>query len=128
MNPRILIVEDEPVIASSLQAYLEDEGMEVRWRASAEQALGLIQGAGCAFDVCIMDVRLPGLDGSNAIRELHQLCPHLNFIIQTGNSGFRISEDLRMLGIGERQLFRKPLLDMQPLATMVQALAQRSGT
>ena len=128
MNPRILIVEDEPVIASSLQAYLEDEGMEVRWRASAEQALGLIQGVGCAFDVCIMDVRLPGLDGSNAIRELHQLCPHLNFIIQTGNSDYRISEDLRMLGIGERQLFRKPLLDMQPLATMVQALAQRSGT
>jgi len=128
MNPRILIVEDEPVIACSLQVYLEDEGMVVRWRASAEQALGLIQRTGCAFDVCIMDVRLPGLDGSNAIRELHRLCPHLNFIIQTGSSGYGIPEDLRILGIGERQLFRKPLLDMQPLATMVQALAQSSAT
>lgn len=128
MNPRILIVDDEPVIASSLQAYLEDEGMEARWLASAEQALGLIQGTGCAFDVCIMDVRLPGLDGTNAIRELHQLCPHLNFIIQTGSCSYGIPEDLQMLGIGERQLFRKPLLDMQPLATMVQVLVQRNGT
>ncbi|MEN8108222.1 MAG: response regulator [Pseudomonadota bacterium] len=126
MNTRILIVEDEHVIANSVQAFLEDEGMEVHCRASAEQALELIGVTGCLFDVCIMDVRLPGLDGNSAIRRLHGLCPQLRFVIQTGSAGYAIPEDLRAIGIADRQLFRKPLLDMRPLASVVQMLLAQS--
>ncbi len=128
MHTRILIVEDEHVIASSVQAYLEDEGLEVHCRSSAEQALELVLGRGCLFDVCIMDVRLPGLDGNSAIRRLHRLCPRLRFIIQTGSAGYAIPADLRAIGIADGHLFRKPLQDMRPLASMVQALLPRAGS
>jgi DNA-binding NtrC family response regulator len=127
VKARVLIVDDEPIIAGSLQAFLEDEGMEVYSSGSAEQALDLIRSTGCLFDVCIMDVRLPGLDGNSAIRELHHLCPHLRFIIQTGSAGYGIPGDLREMGIGERQLFRKPLLDMRPVVSMVEALLTGSA-
>lgn len=127
MNARILIVEDEHVIAKSVQAFLEDEGMEVHCRASAEQALELVGATGCLFEVCIMDVHLPGLDGNCAIRRLHRLCPHLRFVIHTGSPAYAIPEDLRAIGIADRHLFRKPLQDMQPLAAVVETLLAQSG-
>lgn len=39
MSPRVLVVDDEPIIAENLQAFLEDEGMQVECARSAEQAI-----------------------------------------------------------------------------------------
>lgn len=123
MSCKILLVEDDSVIASCLQAYLEDEGMKVQSVGSGEEALAVARN-GCSFDVCVMDMRLPGLDGDAAIRSLHNLRPTLRFVMQTGSSNYSIPDDLRALGINEGQLFIKPLSDMKPLAAMVRALAE----
>jgi DNA-binding NtrC family response regulator len=121
-NARVLIVDDESLIAHSLQAFLEDEGMRVESVGSAEEALDLIR-RGHSYDVCIMDLRLPGLDGNGAIRALHELCPELRFIIHTGSVNYRLTEELSAMGTGEIPLFRKPLLDMALLATKIRVLA-----
>ena len=121
MNLRVLVVDDEPGVARSLQAYLEDEGMEVRSTGSAEAALELVQ-AGAAFDVCIMDMRLPGMDGDVAIRRLHRVQPRMHYIIHTGTAGYALPDDLRAIGIGNDQLFRKPLPDMSPLVDTIRGL------
>jgi CheY-like chemotaxis protein len=115
------VVDDEPQIVTGLRVFLEDEGMQVAGAASGEEALEIAR-AECRFDVCIMDMRLPGMDGDSAIRALHEACPQLRFIIHTGSADYSIPEDLREIGIGERQLFAKPLLDMAPLAETVAAL------
>ncbi len=122
IQPRVLVVDDECCIADNLQAFLEDEGMQVESAGSAEEALVRVR-AGARFDVCIMDMRLPGMDGNAAIRALHGLCPALKFIIHTGSAGYDIPADLRVLGIGDTPLFPKPLADMGPLAQAVRQLA-----
>jgi len=121
MSLRVLVVDDEVRVAGTLQAYLEDEGMEVRSAGSAEEALALVE-AGEDFDVCIMDMRLPGMDGDAAIRRLHQVRPHMRYIIHTGTAGYGVPDDLRALGIGNRQLFMKPLPDMAPLVQTIRSL------
>ena len=121
MNPRVLVVDDEPGVAHTLQAYLEDEGMLVRSTGSAEEALELLRG-GLAFDVCIMDMRLPGMDGDTAIRNLHQVSPGLKYLIHTGTAGYEVPDDLRSMGVGNGHIFRKPLLDMAPLVVAVRTL------
>ena len=121
MSLRVLVVDDEPRVAETLQAYLEDEGMDVRSAATAEEAIDLVQ-AGAAFDVCIMDMRLPGMDGNTAIRRLHRVRPGMNFIIHTGTAGYAVPEDLRALGIGTGQLFTKPLPNMEPLVETIRSL------
>jgi CheY-like chemotaxis protein len=121
MSLRVLVVEDEVRVADTLQAYLQDEGMEVRTTGSAEEALALVE-AEEDFDVCIMDMRLPGMDGDAAIRRLHRVQPHMHYIIHTGTVGYRIPNDLRALGIGNQQLFTKPLLDMAPLVRSIHNL------
>jgi two-component system OmpR family response regulator len=122
MNTRVLVVDDEPAIAENLQAFLEDEGMQVKCARSAEQAIALVRG-GRHYDVCIMDLRLPGIDGNMAILSLHEMRPALRFILHTGSANYVIPEELRMIGIDEAQLFRKPVSDMRPLADMVRAFA-----
>jgi CheY-like chemotaxis protein len=121
MSLRVLVVDDEARVAQTLQAYLEDEGMEAHNVRSAEAALELV-GRGATFDVCIMDMRLPGMSGDEAIRNLHRLRPGMKFVIHTGTPGFSLPKDLRAMGMGEQQLFTKPLPDMAPLAKTVWSL------
>lgn len=121
MSLRVLVVDDESGVAGSLQAYLEDEGMEVRSAGSGEDALQLVR-AGAAFDVCIMDMRLPGMDGDAAIRGLHRVRPRMRYLIHTGMADYDLPDDLRGMGIGEGQLFLKPLADLAPLVAAIRDL------
>jgi CheY-like chemotaxis protein len=122
MKPSVLVVDDEPFIVTGLRVFLEDEGMRVDSVDSGERALE-VAGTDCGYDVCIMDMRLPGMNGNSTIRALHELCPQLKFVIHTGSANYTIPDDLRAIGIVEKQVFAKPLLDMTPLAETVQALA-----
>lgn len=128
MSARVLVVDDEPGIVTGLRVFLEDEGMRVGSAGSGEEAVDIARNDS-GFDVCIMDMRLPGMNGDTAIRALHDICPELKFIIHTGSAGYSIPDDLRAMGIDERLLFAKPLLDMTPLAETITALAgDRAGT
>jgi CheY-like chemotaxis protein len=89
---------------------------------SAEQALEALRG-GDSYDICVMDLRLPGMDGARGIVVLHTLCPTLRFIIHTGSYNYALSDELRAIGIEERHLLRKPLADMGLLAARVRELA-----
>ena len=125
MESSILIVDDEAMIRENLKAYLEDEGMQVTAVESGEEALRWVKN-GYSFAVCIMDMRLPGMDGNTSIRNLHALCPDMKFIVHTGSSDYTLPSDLRKLGLNKAQVYLKPLLDMAPLANTVRILVQRS--
>ena len=126
MSARVLVVDDEPLIVTGLRVFLEDEGMLVDSAGSGEEAVDIVRNDS-GFDVCIMDMRLPGMNGDNTIRALHKICPDLKFIIHTGSTDYSIPDDLRALGIDESLFFAKPLLDMLPLAETVATLATGRG-
>jgi DNA-binding NtrC family response regulator len=121
MNIRVLIVDDESLIASSLQVFLEDEGICAETAASGEEAMNILQ-LDNDFDVCIMDMRLPGMDGNEAIRAIHDCCPKIRFIIHTGSLDYIVPGDLQRMGIMTEYLFQKPLADMTPLAEAIKSL------
>ncbi len=67
---RILIVDDEEVIASTLQEFLQEEGFEVAAAANAQEALDLL--GKFEPEIVLCDVQLPGLDGLDLLdRVLH---------------------------------------------------------
>lgn len=123
IQPDVLLVEDEPLIASTLATFLEDEGMNVTREGSAELAIARV-AAGRRFHVCIMDIRLPGQDGDTAIRALHELLPGMRFIVHTGSSDYDLPADWSEIGIDVGHLFRKPLPDMSLMAEKVRELAE----
>lgn len=107
---RVLVVDDERTVRENLKAYLEDEGFLVRTAESGEAALALLTGE--AFEVAIVDMRLPGIDGNAFILQAHQRCPELRFLIHTGSSSYSIPQSLHEIGLAETSVFRKPIVDM----------------
>lgn len=127
MSAWVLIVDDEEMIRENLKAYLEHEG----WRVAAFEAVApalrwLREGTLC--QICIMDMRLPDMDGNTAIRALHQMYPEMEFLIHTGSSSYSLPDDLRALGLDDDRVYQKPLNDMAPLAAAARTLAAARET
>jgi DNA-binding NtrC family response regulator len=78
---RILVVDDEEVIASTLQEFLQGEGFEVGVAADAAAALALVERL--EPDVALCDVQLPGLDGLELLDRLLQVRPETMVLMIT---------------------------------------------
>lgn len=115
---RLLIIDDEPAIRTSLQAYLSDLDYIADGAESAEQAIGLLRDS--SYDLLIVDLRLPGMSGEQLIRRVHAQRDGTRFLIHTGSMGYRLSDELRQLGLTERHIFAKPVIDLQQLVTRIE--------
>ena len=112
-NVKVFIVDDENVVCSNIAAFLEDEGFTVFSAASGEEALDILLEQ--KFDVAIIDMRLPGIDGDTLILKAHEIQSALKFLIHTGSTNYSVSRSLEEIGVKKEQVFRKPLLDMSVL-------------
>jgi len=80
MKP-VLVVEDEAIMRESLRDWLKDEGYEVETAEQGEEALQRIDEVD--FGVVVLDLRLPGKDGLEVLREARAKRPQLKGIIIT---------------------------------------------
>jgi DNA-binding NarL/FixJ family response regulator len=79
----VLVVDDHPVVRVGLRTMLESEAniSVVGMAASAREALTALQQ--CAPDVVLMDLRMPEMEGTAAIRELRRIQPKLPILVLT---------------------------------------------
>ncbi len=119
---RVLVVDDEECIRRNLRIYFEDEGFEVSGAESGEEALEMLTNSG--FEVAIVDMRLPGMDGNTFIERAHEVDSQLDFLIFTGSAGFQLPEQLVRMGMNEEQVFMKPLNDMTELVAALTGVLQ----
>ncbi|KJK08119.1 MULTISPECIES: response regulator [Pseudomonas] len=83
MTPRVLIVDDDPLIRDLLHAYLSQEGYDVHCAETAEQAEHFL--ASHSVDLVMLDIRLPGKDGLTLTREL-RVRSEVGIILITGRN------------------------------------------
>ncbi len=81
---RILVVDDEPAERITLAELLRLEGYYVDLAASGEDALALVQAAETPFDLAVLDLKLPGMDGLQVLEGLHAHSPDIVAILITG--------------------------------------------
>lgn len=110
----ILILDDESAIKENLQIFMEDEGYKVTSCDNAETAIELIYGGEC-FNIGIVDVRLPGMNGIEFIKKAREIAPLMRFIVHTGSLNFRFNDELDELGLKKEDIFKKPIVDIQAL-------------
>ena len=117
---RILCVEDDPDIREILQLALElDDGAVVQCCATGHEALELTTRV--HFDVILLDVMMPGLDGPATLGCL-QLAPATAATPVIFVTAKATRDELqRLTGLGARGVIRKPL-DPTTLLTRVQEL------
>lgn len=116
---RILIVDDERLARISLADFLQDVGYDTATAGDGESAIRMQQDR--SFDVCIVDIRMPGQDGVETILALRRIAPDSRFIIFTGSPQFVLPLVLKEIGLSERDVVRKPVLDMNTFIALIES-------
>lgn len=120
---RVLIVDDEAGIRKSLSGVLEDEGYEVSAEPSGETALDRLQRD--QFDIVMLDVWLPGMDGMETLTRIQQLpgTPRPTVIMISGHGN--IETAVRATKLGALDFIEKPLSIQKVTVVLKNALEQR---
>lgn len=114
---RILIVDDEHLTRISLAGFLHDAGYETAAASNGESAIQLQREQ--PFDLCIVDIRMPGIDGVETILRMNRIASNSRFIICTGSPQFTLTPALKEINMSERHIVRKPILDMNIFVTLI---------
>ncbi len=115
---KILIVDDEPNVLRAFEDLLPRRGHEVVAIRGAEDAMRRLPDG--AFDLVILDIRLPGMNGLEALAQIKQLQPMLPVIIMTGQSTTNTAIEATKRGAFDYQL--KPFEPAEMLQTIAKAL------
>lgn len=93
---RILLVDDEEDFVEMLSLRLMAQGMDVTGVHSGPACLEALDES--AFDVVILDLKMPGMDGLEVLRRIKQAHPGVEVIIMTGHGAVESATEGRELG------------------------------
>jgi DNA-binding response OmpR family regulator len=121
-DQRILLVEDDLNLGLLLMDYLESEGLQVTWRRDALSGLQQVQRK--AFDLCILDVMMAGMDGFSLAKNLRSQFPKLPFLFLTA----RLLKEDRLKGyeLGAEDYLTKPF-DEDELLCKIRVILRRKA-
>jgi two-component system nitrogen regulation response regulator NtrX len=118
---RVLIVDDEPGVRSSLAGVLRDEGYEVE---SVESGEACLERAGRrAFDVIVLDIWLPGMDGLATLARLRERQVDAQVVVISGHGN--IESAVRAIKMGAFDFVEKPLSLEKSVLVVRNAIRQR---
>jgi two-component system nitrogen regulation response regulator NtrX len=120
-SERILVVDDEAGVRNSLQGILEDEGYRVDTVESAEAALARI--ATGRYDLVLLDIWLPNMDGMEALARIRERDPEAAVIMISGHG--TIENAVKAIQLGAYNFVEKPLSLDKTVIAVGNALRQR---
>jgi two-component system, OmpR family, response regulator len=113
---RVLIVDDEVDFVETIVKRLIDRGLEVAGVHSGHEALDLMDTRD--FDVVILDVKMPGMDGIETLRAMKKKRPLTEVIMLTGHGS--VESGIQGLQLGAYNYVMKPV----PLDDLLKQMAQ----
>ncbi len=118
-HPKVLVVDDDPMIASVCERALTKNGYEVITAATGEEALE--QLAKQQFDAAVVDLVLPGIGGMEVVAAAHEADPQTVVIIITGYAS--LDSAIEAVRHGAFDYLRKPTDVSQLLETLQRGIA-----
>jgi len=106
----VLVVDDERTLARAVKAFLNEAGYEAEVADNGEQALGLLQSL--RPDVVFADVRLPGMSGTDLLRQIREFDPAVPVILMTAYG--TIEGAVEAVKLGAFDYLKKPV-DLEEL-------------
>ncbi len=100
MQPRVLLVDDEPHVTEALKRVLREEAYDIRTASSARTALQIL--AREAVDVVVSDERMPGMSGSEFLATVRRSYPNTVRILLTGHANLEAA----VRAINEGEIYR----------------------
>ncbi len=123
MSGRILIVDDDIVVRDSLGKWFESEGFEVTIAPGAAAALETLSRE--RFDLALVDIKMPGVDGIELQAKLRQIEPEMPVVIMTGYAS--VETAVRALKNGAYDYITKPFDPDELVHLVTNAISHRAA-
>jgi len=121
MNEKILVIDDEAGIRSSLTGILEDEGFSVKATETGEGGLELLRGEN--FDLILLDIWLPQLSGIDVLKKIKSTEENTQVVMITGHGS--VETAVKATKLGAYDFLEKPLSLEKVVLTVKNALQQK---
>ncbi len=125
MSAKILVVDDDPLVADSLAVFLRRRGYEVSVETDSRRALKHLKDAPDT-DLLLTDVNMPGLDGFDLLKQARKVDENLVVVMLTGYG--TIESAVKAMRQGAEDYVTKPILDEEMVLTVERALKRRRLT
>jgi DNA-binding response OmpR family regulator len=119
---RVLVVEDSPRMAQTLQKGLGEESHAVDVAPDGDQGFRMARGGD--YDLVLLDVNLPGMDGFALVRELRKVRSDVPVLMLTARDS--VEDRIRGLDCGADDYLTKPF-SFQELLARIRAVTRRPG-
>ncbi len=104
MAEKVLLVDDEKDFLDALSERMRNRGMNVRATTSAEEALEAVGEE--SFDAIVLDLKMPGMDGIEALQKIKKNNPELQVILLTGHA--TVEKGIEAMKLGAMDFIEKP--------------------
>ncbi|WP_276482159.1 response regulator transcription factor [Paraflavitalea pollutisoli] len=122
MKSSILLIEDEIDLGNVVKQYLEIMDFTVDWSQDGKAALTLFQANARKYDILLIDISLPGMDGFQLAEKIIQINPQTPFLFLTARN--ERADKLHGLKIGADDYITKPF-DIDELVLRIRNIIKR---
>jgi two-component system OmpR family response regulator len=116
---RVLLIDDEEELVATLEERLGMRGIRAETATTVEQALELVRRS--EFDVVVVDLKMPGLEGTEIVDRIRALRPRTGVLMITGHGSGH--GDLEPLTHGGHRILLKPF-PIERLVELIREVAQ----
>lgn len=118
---KILVLDDEQIVLDSVTRVLEAEDYELTTCRKGEDAVEALKEGN--FDILITDMKMPGMDGLQAMEALAEVDPDLSMIVLTGFS--TVDSAVKAMKLGAVDYIKKPFTPEQLTALVAKVMKER---
>nr|WP_320014804.1 response regulator [uncultured Desulfobacter sp.] len=104
MSEKVLIIDDEQEFTEALAERMTNRGMDVSTSSSAIEGLKNVEDK--SFDVVVLDLQMPEMDGIETLKALKKKKPELQVILLTGHA--TVEKGIEAMKLGAMDLLEKP--------------------
>jgi len=122
VQANILVVDDEKTARDSLADILQLEGYDVETAAEGQQALDILHKH--EFDLMLLDLKMPGMDGMDVLRQAALISPNMQIILLTAHGS--LESAIEALRFGAHDYLLKPCPPGQIVQSVRSGLARHS--
>jgi len=114
MTEKVLLVDDEEEFVETLAERMRNRGMDVATSSSGGTALELIDEG--TYDVVVLDLQMPGMDGLEVLTRMKSRQPEIQVILLTGHA--TVQKSVEAMKQGALEFLEKPI-DLAKLAEII---------
>jgi two-component system chemotaxis response regulator CheY len=125
MKHKIMIVDDEEQVRKTIRLQLKDTGMEIIEAEDGEQGIAILDNENALIvDAIICDVRMPKINGVEAVHYFRQEYPAIPVIVLTGFPDVKLATDFLKEGVDEYLV--KPVEKEKLIEVVTKAVSHRN--